>query len=373
MAEPLKNHFGPDVPSVIGDMLTRVHPRFPKQVFVRDALKGYEALNLLARGKHIAAALRRHLPADYERAVRILVESADPALTPRKPSGMTAFLYLPHVCFVEAFGIDHYDASMQAQYVLTQRFTAEYSIRPFITKYPDKTLALLKRWALDPCRDVRRLVSEGTRPRLPWASRLPQFQRDPRPVLELLELLKDDPELYVRRSVANNLNDIGKDNPALLAETARSWLVDPTPERRWLVEHALRSAIKRADPAALAALGYGGPARVNVGKVVIVPKRAVLGGKVRIDFVVSNATRHEQKALVDLRVHFVKANGKASPKVFKLKTLLLAAGESVKLGKSVSLVEMTTRKHYPGSHRVDVVINGAAQPLGVFELRRARA
>ena len=136
---------------------------------------------------------------------------------------MDVFIYLPHVFFVAKFGVGHFEASMRAQYELTQRFTAEYSIRGFLERYPERTLARLREWAGDANAHVRRLVSEGTRPRLPWAPRLRAFQDDPQPVLELLELLKDDPELYVRRSVANNLNDIGKDNPTALIDTCRHW------------------------------------------------------------------------------------------------------------------------------------------------------
>ena len=162
---------------------------------------------------------------------------------------------------------------MQAQHELTQRFTAEFSIRPFIERHPEATLARLAQWTQDPSPHVRRLVSEGTRPRLPWASRLRDFQRDPAPVLALLERLKDDPELYVRRSVANNLNDIGKDHPDLLADVARRWLQNASPERRWIVRHALRSAIKRAEPGALSALGYGAAPTLAIERVRIEPKR----------------------------------------------------------------------------------------------------
>ena len=169
---------------------------------------------------------------------------------------MAAFLYMPHLFFVARHGLDHFEDSMRAQHALTQLFTAEYSIRAFLEKHPGATLARLREWTADPSHHVRRLVSEGTRPRLPWAPRLRAFQKDPRPVLELLELLKDDPELYVRRSVANNLNDIGKDHPALLTAVAKRWLRGASPERRWIVSHALRSAVKRADAGALGALGY---------------------------------------------------------------------------------------------------------------------
>ncbi len=286
---------------------------------------------------------------------------------------MAPFLYLPHVFYVAQYGLDHFEVSMHAQYELTQRFSAEFSIRSFLERYPEETLARLEVWARDPSPHVRRLVSEGTRPRLPWAPRLRRFQEDPRPVLHLLELLKDDPELYVRRSVANNLNDIGKDHPDVLVETARRWLEDASEERQWLVRHALRSAVKRAEPGALDVLGYGSDAAVKIGNVRLTPKRPVTGGSVNVAFEITNAASRHQRVLVDLRVHFVKANGSASPKVFKLSTLDLAPGETAALKKTITLENLTTRKHYPGTHRVEVVINGRTHPLARFELRAARS
>src|SRR5918997_3406822 len=236
MAAPLKDSFGPDVPVRIAGAIAAVWPAFPVEAFLADALDGYEELELTPRARHIADALGRHLPQDYERAIEILVASLGPKLDSPELTGMDAFVYLPHVFFVAERGADHFEASMRAQYELTQRFSAEYSIRVFLERYPDATLGRLREWALDPSPHVRRLVSEGTRPRLPWAPRLRAFQDDPRPVLELLELLKDDPELYVRRSVANNLNDIGKDHPELLFETCKRWLVDASEERSKLVK-----------------------------------------------------------------------------------------------------------------------------------------
>ncbi len=368
MAEPLKNQFGPEIPEKIAGMIARVFPGFDAESFVEDALDGYEALELTPRGRRIAAALRRHLPDDYETALDILMASLGPRLDRTEDPGMEVFLYLPHVFFVGDFGVDHFQVSMEAQYELTQRFTAEFSIRPFLERHPEATLARLEEWTRDPSPHVRRLVSEGTRPRLPWAPRLRQFQRDPAPVLALLELLKDDPELYVRRSVANNLNDIGKDHPGLLVETARCWLVGASEERRWLVRHALRSAVKRGDPDALAVLGFARDVKVRVSSVRIAPERVAVGDAVSIACEVANTDVGKQNLMVDLRVHFIKANGSPSPKVFKLKAVELAPGESARMRKTISLRSMTTRKHYPGPHRVELVLNGAARPLGAFEL-----
>jgi 3-methyladenine DNA glycosylase AlkC len=368
MAEPLVNQYGADVPKAIARMVTAVHPTFDARRFVADALKGYDELALMPRGKHIAQAMQRHLPADYPEAIDILLASLDqphgrdPSLT------LGSFLYLPHTLFVAAFGLGHFEESMRAQHALTQRFTAEFSIRVFFQQHEAATLARFRQWASDPNEHVRRLVSEGSRPRLPWASRLPAFQKNPAPVLELLELLRDDPALYVRRSVANNLNDIGKDHPDLLAQTARQWLKGASEERRWIVQHALRSAVKRGEAGALAALGFGKSAEVEVSNARITPKRVVMGEKVNIAFDISNSSGKTQNVLVDFCIHYVKASGKTSAKVFKLKVVKLAPGETLSLGKTVSTAEMTTRKHHAGKHRVEVLLNGQAQALGVFEL-----
>lgn len=368
MAEPLKNQFGAEIPRTIARMILRGSTAFAHDAFVSEALDGYDALDLMQRGKKIATTLRRYLPDSYPEAIDILLQSLGPKLEETQGQGMSPFLYLPHTCFVAEYGLDFFEVSMTAQYELTQRFTAEFSIRPFLERHTLATLARLREWAGDPSPHVRRLVSEGTRPRLPWAPRLREFQKDPRPVLELLELLKDDADLYVRRSVANNLNDIGKDHPELLFEIARQWMSGASDERRWMVRHALRSAVKRAEAGALEVMGFGAEANVSVERVCITPRRCLIGGAVEIAFQVSNTAAINQRVLVDISVHFIKANGKASPKVFKTKTVNLAPGETVNINKSVSLAEMTTRKHYAGLHKVDVVLNGRSQPLGEFEL-----
>lgn len=368
MAEPLKNHYGPQIPKGIGGMIAAVYPAFNRRAFLRDALDGYEALDLMPRGRHLAHALHRHLPAAYPAAVKVLIASLEAPKV--RGADLGTFIYMPHTFFVAEYGLDHLEISLQAQYELTQRFTAEFSIRPFLERHPEATLARLRTWAKDPSEHVRRLVSEGTRPRLPWAPRLRAFQRDPSPVLALLELLKDDPALYVRRSVANNLNDIGKDHPALLAQIARQWLKGAGPQRAWLVRHALRSAVKRGEAGALAVLGFGDAAQVTLSQTRLSPKRVSMGGSVALSFFLTNTAAKQQRVLVDFRVHFVKANGQANPKVFKLKTLDLAPGEQVALSKKISLAEMSTRKHYPGKHQVEVLLNGAISPLGSFELVR---
>jgi 3-methyladenine DNA glycosylase AlkC len=368
MAESLKTFFSPALVMRLAGDIERVYPSFPSRGFIRDATKGLDELELLDRGKHIMRALERHLPASYPDAIDILLRS----LGPEHPTdeligvGMAPFYYLPHTQFVATRGLDHFELSMRAQYELTKRFSAESSIRPFIEADPERSLATLREWAGDPNAHVRRLVSEGTRLRLPWAMRVRWLDANPERVLQLLELLKDDPAPLVRRSVANNLNDLGKVHPALLARTCGAWLDGASVERRALVEHALRSAVKRGDANALRLLGYGKKAAVAIDGVRIVPARVRIGGSVAVRFVVRSTSRTKQELLVDLGVHFVKAGGKSARKVFKIKRLVLSAGEKVALTKSVSLAVHTTRTPRPGRHGVDVIVNGDATRVGHF-------
>ncbi|MGE0407048.1 MAG: DNA alkylation repair protein [Candidatus Korobacteraceae bacterium] len=366
MPEQLKHFFSPEVVRRIAGMIEAVHPLFPQKKFVKDASFGLEELELLPRAWHIAHALHEHLPQEFARGAAILKASLGPRLANTEGNGMSSFLYLPHVCYVAKYGIGDLETSLGLQYELTKRFTAEFSIRVFLEQYPEQTLARLREWAHDSDVHVRRLVSEGTRPRLPWAPRLRMFQKDPGPVLELLELLKDDPELYVRRSVANSLNDIGKDYPELLLQTCRRWLIGASEERRWLVQHALRSAVKRGEAGALQVLGYGKKAAARVEGVKVSPRRVGIGECVTITFDIASTAIRKQALLIDLRVAFVKANGQTAPKVFKLKKLELFPGHVTRLSTKISLRQMTTRKHYPGKHRFEVIVNGTAMPAGEF-------
>jgi 3-methyladenine DNA glycosylase AlkC len=363
MAEPLKRFFERGVVERIAAALAAVDPAFPARRFVDEATAGLDALELLGRGRHIAAALRRALPDDFPRAVDCLVASLGPEAAPTEGAGMAPFLYLPHVIYVAEHGLAHFEAAMHAQYELTKRFTAEFSIRAFLERYPEETLARLHTWVTDASPHVRRLVSEGTRPRLPWAPRLRAFQADPRPVLALLERLKDDPDRYVIRSVANNLNDIGKDHPDLLLAVCTRWLADATPERRWLVRHALRSLTRRGDAAALALLGFRGGSALSV-EATIAPARVRIGGAIEVTVTVRNASRRAESAALGLAVHFVKADGRARPKNFRLGSAEVPARGTATLRKRISFAPMTTRRHYPGRHRLDVLVNGRAVPAG---------
>lgn len=368
MAEPLKNFFNEAVVRGIARDLESAYPPFRTRAFVKAGLNGLSELELTQRAWHLAELMHEHLPRPFSAAAEILAKSLGPELTRSDEFGMAPFRYLPHVFVVQKYGLDHFEPSMRLQYELTKRFSAESSIRAFLVRYPDETYARLKKWARDKNVHVRRLVSEGTRPRLPWAPRLPAFQKDPHPVIALLELLKDDQELYVRRSVANNLNDISKDHADLAVEICRRWLQGASPERIWIVRHALRSLVKKGHVGALAILGVGEKPRIRISNVEIDPQRVQIGQKLRFSFALTSIAAKAQELLVDYAVHFVKANGSKGPKVFKLRKLALAPSERIEFASTVSFKDMTTRRHYPGRHRIDLLVNGVAHRLAEFDV-----
>ena len=375
MAEPLKYLLNDTVPPRIAAMVRRAWRSFDTQAFLRQIEPGYESLELMARGQRIAQALQAHLPQDVPRALRVLVDSMDPPMgldAAGEPDAgdrpYSAFLYLPHSMYIGTHGLPHFEAAMAAQHALTQRFTAEFCIRPYLLHRQGDTLARLRDWAQDDNAHVRRLVSEGTRPRLPWAPRLPAFQANPQLALPLLGALKDDQSSYVRRSVANHLGDIAKDHPDLAVGTARTWLQGAPAPREALVRHGLRFLIKRGDAGALDALGVGHAVALDVRAARVLPARARIGDKVRIEAELHNPTPQAQRVLADLQGHYVTAHGGAAPKVFKLQTLDIPPGATVAVGKTLSLQQMTTRTHYPGAHQVELVLNGRPQPLGQFQL-----
>jgi 3-methyladenine DNA glycosylase AlkC len=382
MAEPLKAQYGPEVPERIAAMLARAEPAFASRAFVATALRGYEALELLPRARQIARAMHEHLPGDFERALSLVLRSLGPPADGVTGQGMAPFTYLPHVYWVAEHGIDHLEASVAAMHAITRRMSFEFGIRPFLDRYPQEMLAVLERWASDPSPLVRRLVSEGTRPRLPWAPRLRVFGRDPRPVLVLLERLRDDPDDAVRRSVANHLNDLGRQDPALLVALCTAWVRDAPPARLPLVRHALRTLVKRGDPHALTVLGYGRRAEVSLRGARIEPARPMIGGSVEIAFELVSTGARAQRVLVDLRVLYARAAARPRPvdadeaeaadqgrvKVFKLTAVTLAPGETLALRKRLSLRQMSTRTHHPGRHAVEALVNGQVMTVGRFEL-----
>jgi len=362
----LKLHLNMTVACNLATELSEHYPAFDTDSFLAQVGEKLDTLELKARSAWVAEALHAHLPTDYPEAVKILEAILGDPL--QEDDSVTDGFYrlMPIAHFVEVYGLEHVDESVHAMYEITKRFSSEFAIRPYLERYPEHMLAILHEWTLDPNEHVRRLVSEGTRPRLPWAGRLYQFIDDPTPTLALLEKLKDDSSLYVRRSVANHLNDIGKDHPELLLDTVERWRVNADANRLWVIKHALRSLIKAGNVRALAVLGYAAPQvrliDFTASDEVVMPDVLAFSCTLR------STAPQDQELMIDYLVHFMKANGKTAPKVFKLTQKTLAAGEQITIQKSHLIKPITTRVYYAGPHRVEVQVNGQVLGGADFDL-----
>jgi 3-methyladenine DNA glycosylase AlkC len=342
--------------------LRRAWPSFEAASFLRAILPRLPPLGLNERNFLIRDALHVHLPPAFPDAAKILLR----ALEPESSAG---FAVMSLGAYVAEHGLAHRDLALAALKEITKRFSAEFAIRPFLDREPDAVLATLAGWAHDPDAQVRRLVSEGTRPRLPWGMRLQGFVKDPRPVLKLLDLLKEDPELFVRRSVANNLNDIAKDHPDLVVATLRRWKSSRSPETQWLVKHALRTLIKQGHPEALGLLGFGHGAAVRVTGLTLAHPRLRIGETQAFQFTVTSTAKEAQPLMIDYALHYRKANGQLKPKVFKLKSLMIGPRASVQVEKRQPFRPIGIRPFYPGGHVIEILINGRAMGRAEFHLR----
>ena len=256
---PLKNVLGLEAIDCLAQNISYVYPEFNAQEFKAIAIDNLEPLGINDRGLHIARALRKYLPKKYKNAINIILASLTPPNTETEGLGLAVLFYHPHSYFIAEYGLDEkynegedpFEISMKAQYELTKRSTSEFSIRPFLNQCQERTLSRIKEWVFDPDPHVRRLCSEGTRPRLPWAPRIPAFINDPSPVLLILEALKNDEIPYVRRSVANHLGDIAKDHPEIVFGICERWLIDAPKDVKWVIRHALRHPAKKQNKMAL--------------------------------------------------------------------------------------------------------------------------
>lgn len=379
--EPFKNLINAEVVRQTGHHLKRADASFKRQRFEQLALDGLEALAFKDRARHLSRALHATLPTDFEQAADQLEASLKQVPQPHMghdpdkelgalqtdDTGLAGWALWAFGEYIANAGLAHPERALKALHAITQRFTAEFAIRPFIIEHPELTFATLARWLDDPSAHVRRLVSEGSRPRLPWGQRLQALVQDPSPTLPLLQRLQDDPSAYVRRSVANHLNDIAKDHPGLLVNWLNTHLPDAPDARRSLLRHASRSLIKAGHADTLAAWGLGQPFEGDI-TVTLDRHRVAVGEALTLQVTLHARGRTPQALEVDYRVHHLKANGETSPKTFKGKRLTLQPGERLVWQKVHTLKPISTRRYYPGPHAMDVQVNGVVHGLTPFEL-----
>ena len=364
MAEPaqpaFKDIFGPVRFRQVAAHLSEIDPKFDAKRFLKLATTGLEPLSLLQRMRHGSHALRATLPADYPAALAVLQK-----LAPSLERDFTAMM-LPD--FVGAYGADHFDASLESLRFLTRFSSSEFAIREFLRRDLHRTLAVMERWSLDPDEHVRRLASEGSRPRLPWSFRLEKLVADPTPAAAILQNLRADPSLYVRKSVGNHLNDISKNHPDWMLARLASW--DLThPHTQWIAKRAARSLIKAGHQPTLRLFNFTGKPAVKLSGFRLAPARLKLGQVLEFSFTLTSTARRPQQLAVDYVMHYVKASGGTAPKVFKLREVSLAADQVLRLTKRQTLRNFTTRKHYGGRHHLEIQVNGRILGRQSFLLR----
>src|SRR5712691_8793299 len=316
----IKDWLGPSAVTAIAREIQKIEPRFGRVAFQESAVRGLETLELMARASHIASALREYLPKAIPQALNVLVQSIGPPRTSPGYGPIVNFRFLAMTRFVSRYALDYFDEGMSALYEMTRRFTAEFDLRPFILKNTAAALDRLKQWAIDPDLHVRRLVSEATRPRLPWASYLKCFRIDPKPVLKLLECLKDDPEVYVRRSVANNLADILKDDAKVAIEMLEQWAVDASPERKWIIRHALRMPRAYGEARALKLSGLTGKPKIQLSRPFLKARTVPLGTDLEFSFAVRSTADEVQRVIISYRLNRHSRSRVSPMKPFHVRT-----------------------------------------------------
>lgn len=336
-----------------------VYPAFDTRRFLKLALADMETLSLMQRLRRMTHALRATLPGEYTQALDILR-----ALAPTMAPGFST-LVLPD--YVGQYGQDHFELSMDALKYFTGFGSSEFAVREFLRHDLKRALAIMKVWSRDESDAVRRLASEGSRPRLPWSFRLDAITADPALTAPILENLRADPSLYVRKSVANHLNDVTKVHPDWVLDRLTTWPID-NPHTAWIAKRALRSLIKEGNSRALALIGAGGTPDVRLSKFVVSPSQVALGERITLSFDLASKSTESQRLVIDYRMHYVKKSGATAAKVFKLKELTLAGGARVSIERTQNIRDFTTRVHYAGRHDVEILVNGVCLAKGYFDL-----
>lgn len=360
MAELLKNQYNYESLYKVVTDIHSVYEEFSVQEFMQSTLdEHWENLELKSRIHQISYHLGKYLPSDYSEAIGIINKVV-----------MNYGSWLDNFCaffptFVEIYGQNDWEVSIAALARYTQYASSEFAVRSFIMKDEERMMKQMYEWSKSESEHVRRLACEGCRPALPWGQALVSFKKDPSPILPILEQLKNDPSLYVRKSVANNLNDISKTHPELVVRIAKDWY-GKSQETDWIIKHGCRTLLKNANRDILTLFGYGDVADINVEDFQLNMTSLFIGEDISFSFVL--IAKNEIKVRLEYGIDFVKANGNRNRKIFKISEVSLKNNERRVYTKRHSFANVSTRKHYPGIHSFTLIVNGIEQGTLDFEL-----
>ncbi|MDR0491138.1 MAG: DNA alkylation repair protein [Oscillospiraceae bacterium] len=361
MPEPFKNLYNHELILKLAFDLQSVYGPFQADEFIKSTMEMWDDIGLKDRIYKISANLGKYLPEDYKTTIGILDKVVMNYGSWLDCRGM----FFP--IFVEIYGQDEkdWDTSIAALERYTPYASAENAVRPFIIRHEERMMAQMVAWSKHESEHVRRLSCEGCRPALPMSQSLPSFKKDPAPILPILEQLKNDPSVWVRKSVANNLNDISKTHPELVVKLAKEWY-GKNEHTDWIVKQACRTLLKKSNRDALALFGCDDVTSIDVDDFALGAPVISIGEDIAFSFSIS--ARHTAKVRLEYGIDYMKSGGKRNRKIFKISEVSLKENETKSYAKKHSFADVSTRKHYPGTHSITLVVNGAERGTLDFDL-----
>lgn len=362
----LKDIYSVSFYNKLADNLIQLNPEFNKKRFIELInVEGFTAMELKQRMRHTTLVIHQFLPSGYPEAIQHLSSLIHQLKKQQTGEQMLAYIFLPD--YIEIYGLEDYETSVQAIESVTQFISCEFAVRPFLAKYGQQMMLQMEKWSLHENHHVRRLASEGSRSRLPWAMAVPGLKKDPFMILPILENLKNDPSEYVRRSVANSLNDISKDHPEIVIAIAGRWK-GLSKETDAIIKHASRSLLKQGHTQILAHYGLESTA-IELVNFEILTEAVPIGESLEFTISVKNTAEIPQKIRLEYAVYYKRLNGQVSKKVFKISEREFQPAEIAVINRKQSFKIITTRKFYPGTHQLSIILNGRESELKDFELK----
>lgn len=358
MPDPLKLMYHPQFFEHLCPILREVIPRFDERAFINIIFtKDWPDLELKQRARRITHGLHYALrAAEFSEAAEKIVTISNLLRQSNVKLQSFPYIFLPD--YIELYGQRHFEISMEAIREVTRLVSAEFAIRPFLINQPERTMSQLLQWSTNGDACIRRLCSEGCRPRLPWAMALPALKLDPAPILPILENLKEDPSEYVRRSVANNLNDIAKDHPDLVLDTVRRWK-SGSPATAWIIKHGCRTLLKNGNEAALRLHGFDSTMKVIL-EALRTGKKIKKGDYLHFNFALRSMERDRMQLRLDYRIDYLTSTGKVSRKIFKIGEYAIDRDTPLLIRRKHSFKDLSTRRHFAGTHHLHILLNGRA-------------
>lgn len=358
--EPLKEMFNKNFYERLALEINKADKKFHSDNFVNEVTESIETRSLNQRLRYTSVVLKKYLPKRHEAAVELLTTVA-----PTFNSHYTAFLFPD---YIGLHGHDHYDLSIETLKYFTQFGSSEFAIREFLKRNFDKTIRVMNEWAEDDNYHVRRLASEGSRPRLPWSFKLDEVIKNPKITRSILEKLNNDEVLYVKKSVANHLNDISKENTDYMLNLISGWNIK-NEHTAWIIKHASRTLIKKGHAQSLAIFDFEKDPKIKLENFKLSASKIKIGSVLQFNFTVTSEKNNSQKLVIDYIIYYCKKSGALLPKVFKLKEIKLAPNQTISIIKTHAFQQLSTRKLYEGKHFIEIVVNGKSyikQPFTVI-------